>query len=50
MKYHFIRQLLNDEPLMLEKVYGSKNPANMLIKGVILNKPKLCKALIGLQE
>jgi hypothetical protein len=32
IKYHFIRQLLDDKPLMLEKVCGSKNLANMLIK------------------
>ena len=50
IKYHFIRQLLDDEQLMLEKVCGSKNPANMLTKRVTLDKPKLCKALIGLQE
>ena len=50
IKYHFIRQLLDDEQLMLENVCGSKNPANMLTKRVTLDKPKLCKALIGLQE
>jgi hypothetical protein len=49
MKYHFIRQLLDDEQLMLEKVYWSKNPADMLAKRVTLDKLKLCKTSVGLQ-
>ena len=35
---------------MLEKVYGSKNRANMLTKGVTLDKLKLYKTSVGLQE
>ena len=50
IKYHFIRQLLDDEQLMLEKVRGSKNPADMLTKGVTLDKLKLCKASVGLRN
>ena len=49
IKYHFIRQLLDDEQLMLEKVCRSKNPADMLTEEVTLNKLKLCKTSIGLQ-
>jgi hypothetical protein len=50
IKYHFIRQLLDDEQLMLEKVCGSKNPANMLTKGITLDKLILCKTTIGFQR
>ena len=48
IKYHFIRQLLDDEQLMLEKVCESKNPIDMLTKVVTLDKLKLCKTSIGL--
>jgi ATP-binding cassette subfamily B (MDR/TAP) protein 1 len=50
IKYHFIRQLLDEEQLMLEKICGSKNPADMLTKGVTLDKLKLCKASVGLRN
>ena len=33
-KFHFIRYLVEDKLVILEKIYGSKNPANMLTKGV----------------
>ena len=49
IKYHFIRQLLDDEQLLLEKICGSKNPADMLTKGVTLDKLKLCKTSVGIQ-
>ena len=48
VKYHFIRYLFNDEYLKLEKIYGSQNPTNMLIKGVIVEKLRLCTTSIGL--
>jgi len=35
---------------MLEKIYESKNPADMLTKGVTLDKLKLCKTSVGLQR
>ena len=33
-KCHFIRYLVEDKLVILEKIYGSKNPANILTKGV----------------
>ena len=48
MKYHFIWHLLNDEQLKLEKICGSKNPADMLTKGITIEKLKLCTISIGL--
>ena len=38
VKYHFIRHLLSDEQLKLEKICGSQNPKNMLTKGVTVEK------------
>ena len=47
-KYHFICYLVEDKLVMLEKICGSKNPADMLTKGVTIEKLKLCAASIGL--
>uniref|UniRef100_A0A7N2LG47 Integrase catalytic domain-containing protein n=1 Tax=Quercus lobata TaxID=97700 RepID=A0A7N2LG47_QUELO len=47
-KYHFIRYLVEDKLVMLEKICGSKNPADMLTKGVTIEKLKLCATSIGL--
>ena len=47
-KYHFIRYLVEDKLVILEKICGSKNPTNMLTKGVTIEKLKLCAASIGL--
>ena len=41
VKYHFVRHLLSDEQLKLEKIYGSQNPTDMLTKGVIVDKLRL---------
>ena len=48
MRYHFIRYLVEDKLVILEKIYGSKNLADMLTKGVTIEKLKLCAALVGL--
>ena len=47
-KYNFIRYLVEDKLVILEKICGSKNLADMLTKGVTIEKLKLCAALIGL--
>ena len=45
-----LRYLVEDKLVILEKICGSKNPANMLTKGVIIEKlkMKLCATSIGL--
>ena len=50
LRYHFIRSLLEDEVLKLEKIQGSKNPADMLTKTMTIDKLKLCSISVGLQE
>ena len=47
-KYHFIHYLVEDKLVILEKICGSKNPKDMLTKGVTIEKLKLCAASIGL--
>ncbi|WKA08531.1 hypothetical protein VitviT2T_026247 [Vitis vinifera] len=47
-KYHFISYLVEDKLVILEKICGSKNPVDMLTKGVTIEKLKLCAASIGL--
>ena len=47
-KYHFIRYLVEDKLVILEKICGSKNSVDMLTKGVTIEKLKLCAASVGL--
>ncbi|KAL6334618.1 hypothetical protein AAG906_019470 [Vitis piasezkii] len=47
-KCHFIRYFIEDKLVILEKICGSKNPADMLTKGVTIEKLKLCATSIGL--
>ena len=50
LKYHFIRSLLEDGQLKLEKIHTSQNPADyMLTKVVTREKLRLCSVSIGLQ-
>ena len=48
VRYHFIRSALEDGVLVLEKILGSLNPADMLIKTVLIEKLKLCATSVGL--
>ena len=48
LRYHFVRSLLDDGVLTLEKIQGSKNPADMLTKAVTIEKLELCLASVGL--
>uniref|UniRef100_A0A7N2LJ68 Retrovirus-related Pol polyprotein from transposon TNT 1-94 n=1 Tax=Quercus lobata TaxID=97700 RepID=A0A7N2LJ68_QUELO len=47
-KYHFIQYLVEDKLVILEKICGSKNPTDMLTKGVTIEKLKLCAVSVGL--
>jgi hypothetical protein len=49
LRYHFIRSLLESGQLLLEKIRGTENPADMLTKVVTMEKLKLCAASVGLQ-
>ena len=49
LKYHFIRSILDEELLKLEKIHTSQNPANMLTKGVTREKQSSFSVSVGLQ-
>ena len=50
LKYHFIRSVLENGQLKLEKIHASQNPVDMLTKVVTREKLRICLVLIGLQE
>jgi hypothetical protein len=49
LKYHFIRSVLEDGHLKLEKIHTSQNFADMLTKGVTREKLSSCLVSVGLQ-
>ena len=49
LKYHFIRSVLDEEMLKLEKIHTSQNPADMLTKGVTKEKLSSCLVFVVLQ-
>jgi hypothetical protein len=49
LRYHFIRSILEDGHLKLEKIHTSQNPAYMLTKGVTREKLSSWSFLVGLQ-
>jgi hypothetical protein len=50
LRYHFIRSILEDGHLKLEKIHTSHNPIDMLTKGVTREKLSSCSVSVGLQE
>ena len=50
LKYHFIRCVLDEELLKLEKIHTSQNPSNMLTKAVTREKLSTCSVSVGIQE
>jgi hypothetical protein len=50
LSYHFIRSILEDGHLKLEKIHTSQNPTDMLTKGVTREKLSSCSVSLGLQE
>ena len=49
LKYHFIRSVLEDGQLKLEKIHTSQNPVDMLTKVVTREKLRTCSVSIGFQ-
>ena len=48
IRYHFIRSLLDEGLISLDKIHTSQNPADMFTKVVTIEKLKLCAASVGL--
>ena len=49
LNYHFIRSVLEDGELKLEKIHTSRNPVDVLTKVVTREKLRICLVSIGLQ-
>ena len=50
LRYHFIRSILEDGQLKLEKIHTSQNPADMLTKAVTREKLSTCSVSVGIHE
>jgi hypothetical protein len=50
IKYHFVRQVIDEGGVALEKVHTQENCANMFMKPVLLEKLWWCLASLGLQK
>jgi len=48
LRYHWIRHVLEEEQLSLEKIHTDRNPADMLTKVLPRNKNELCRGIVGL--
>ena len=47
VKYHFIRDVLEDKFMELVKVHTDDNPADLLTKGLASERFAHCRALMG---
>ena len=50
IKYHFVRQVITERGVSLEKVHTKENCADMFTKPVLLEKLCWCLASLGLQK
>eukprot|EP00253_Pinus_taeda_P016646 PITA_16646 len=50
IKYHFLRQVITERGVSLEKVHTKENCVNMFMKQVLLEKLCWCLASLGLQK
>jgi hypothetical protein len=50
IKYHFVRQVVDEGGVALEKVHTKVNSADMFTKPVLLEKLRWCLASLGLQK
>lgn len=48
VRYHWLRQAVEDEEFKLEKIHTDRNPADMMTKFVARDKFQLCAELIGM--
>ena len=47
VKYHFIREMLEDKLMKLVKVHTDENPADLLTKGLSIEQFAHCQAIMG---
>ena len=49
IKYHFIQDVLEDKQMQLVKVHTTKNPTNLLTKGLLSESFAHCRELMGIE-
>ena len=47
VKYHFIREMLEEKQIQLVKVHTTENPADLLTKGLLAESFAHCRRLLG---
>jgi glutathione peroxidase-family protein len=50
VKYHFVRQVVDEDGVAMEKFHTKVNSADMFMKPVLLEKLRWCLASLGLQK
>ncbi|KAM2193758.1 hypothetical protein ACFX1R_028001 [Malus domestica] len=48
VRFHFVREVIDEGDILLQKIETANNPADMLTKPVSLHKFKHCLDLIGI--
>ena len=48
VRYHWLHQAVEEQQFKLEKIHTDKNPADIIMKVVALDKLQLCTELIGM--
>ena len=48
VKYHFIREVIDDKQIQLVKVHTKENPADLLTKGLPRDSFVHCRELLGI--
>ena len=48
VRYHFIREVLDNKQIQLVKVHTSENPADLLTKGLLGENFAHCRELLGI--
>ena len=48
VRYHFVREILEEEELILQKIHTTENPADMMTKMVTKAKFKHCLDLVNI--
>ena len=48
VRYHFVREILEEEEIVLQKIHTTENPADMLIKVVTRTKFEHCLDLVNI--
>ena len=47
VRYHWIREVMDQQLMTLVKIHTKENPADMLTKVITLEKLKLCRDIAG---